>query len=145
MKNVIVAIDLIDQNEKLILEKAIELTSCFNPKYWILHITAPDPDFVGYEAGPQSVRDNLANELRKKHRSIQEYKDKLEEGGYIAESLLIQGPTLEMILDKSNKLKADLLIIGHKDHSLLYKTFIGELSTQLINKSKIPLIIIPLE
>ena len=48
----LVAVDLSESTEKVV-KKAEEIASAISAKVWILHVAAPDPDFVGYEPGPQ--------------------------------------------------------------------------------------------
>ena len=55
------------------LNKAFQLAKSFDSKLWLMHIAAPNPDFVGYEAGPQYIRDNRGTELRKEHKLLQKY------------------------------------------------------------------------
>jgi len=144
MKNILVTIDF-NNSEQLLIDKAFQLAKAFDSKIWLIHIAAPDPDFVGYGPGPQYVRDSRASELRNEHKLIQEYAAKLKEKGVNAEGLLIQGATIETIMEESKKLKADLIIAGQHEHSFLYKAFVGSVSAQIIKKSKIPILIIPLE
>jgi nucleotide-binding universal stress UspA family protein len=59
--------------------------------------------------------------------------------------MLVQGATIEMIMEEAEKLKVDLIIAGHEEHNFLYKAFVGSVSRQIIRKSKIPVLIVPLE
>ena len=128
-----------------LIDKAHELASSFGSRVWLLHVAAPDPDFVGNEVGPQSVRDIRADTLRDEHRTMQEYADSLKAKNIDATALLIQGPTIEIILEESKKLNIDLLIASHHDHGLLYRALLGSVSNQLIKKSKIPVLIVPVD
>jgi len=47
MKNILVTFDF-NKNEMLLIDKAFQLAESFNSKLWLMHIAAPDPDFVGY-------------------------------------------------------------------------------------------------
>jgi nucleotide-binding universal stress UspA family protein len=143
MKNILVTLDLDDQ-EKLLIDKAFELAKPFEAKIWLLHIAAPEPDFVGYEVGPQYIRDARSNDLRKEHKLIQQYTKELQGKGISAEGLLIQGATIEMIMEESEKLNIDLIIAGHHDRSFFFKAFVGSVSSQLIKRSKIPVLTIPI-
>lgn len=144
MKNIIVAIDF-ENNQQLVIDQAIALGEKFNAKLWLLHIAAPDPDFVGMEAGPQTERDNRAAQLKKEHRLLQNYTDVISAKGIASEGLLIQGATTETILEKAKTLKADLIVTGHHEHGFLYKAFIGSVSNQIIKQAKIPMLIVPLD
>ena len=144
MKNILVTIDF-DKKVEVLIDKAFELAKSFNSKIWLMHIAAPDPDFVGYDVGPQYIRDCRAEDLRKEHREIQKLASELMEKGVHAEGLLIQGATIEMIIDESKKLNIDLIIAGHHQYGFFYKAFVGSVSAQIIKKSKIPVLIVPFD
>jgi nucleotide-binding universal stress UspA family protein len=151
MKNILVAVEMtndefsdqfnIDDNK--VLEKALELAKAFDSKLWLLHIAAPDPEFVGYDVGPQYIRDFRAKDLRNEHKQLQAYADNFIKQGIDAEGLLIQGMTIEMIIEESKKLNIDLIITGHHDHNFLYKAIVGSVSSAIIKQSKIPVLIVP--
>ncbi len=143
MKNILVAVDL-DASSQLLINTAAEQAEKFNAKVWVLHIADPEPDFVGNKAGPQYVRDYLVEEIKKEHKLIRQYTEELIAKGIVADGLLIQGPTVKMILEEIEKLQIDLLIIGHHRHSLLFKLFLGDNHTALVNKSKVPVLVVPL-
>jgi nucleotide-binding universal stress UspA family protein len=143
MKNILVTIDF-EEEANLLADTALELAQKFGSKVWLIHIAAPDPEFVGYEVGPQNERDFIAGELKTEHKIIEKCAHQLKEKGINAEGLLIQGPTVETILKETEKLNIDLVIIGHHKHSFFYKTFVGNTDSALINKSKVPVLLIPL-
>lgn len=143
MKNIMVAIDF-EGGAILLIDKANELAEKFGSKVWVVHVAAPDPEFVGIEIGPPSVREFRAKELRGEHRTIQHYTSMLNEKGTKAEGLLIPGATVDTIVEESFKLNIDLIIIGHHKHGFLYKTFAGNTDASLIKRSKVPVLIIPL-
>jgi nucleotide-binding universal stress UspA family protein len=144
MKNILVPIDF-KGNEQLLLDKSLELSKKFKSKVWLIHVAAPDPDYVGYDAGPQFIRDDRANKLREEHKHIQDLADKLKSNGVESEGLLIQGATVSAILNKTKKLNIDLIIIGHQSYGFFYKAFFGSVSESLIKKSKIPVLVVPLD
>lgn len=144
MKNILVTIDF-NKNEQLLIDKASQLARAFDSKLWLIHIAAPDPDFVGYEAGPQYVRDARASDLRKEHKLLQEYSNTLNEKGINAEGLLIQGATIEMVIEEAKKLNVELIVAGHQEHGFLYNALRGSVSGQIVKKSKIPVLVVPLE
>jgi nucleotide-binding universal stress UspA family protein len=142
MKNILVAVEL-DQFDEQIIEKATQFAMAFNSRLWLVHIAAPEPDFVGYDVGPQYIRDSRAEELKNEHKALQELGSSLKNKGVNAEGLLIQGATIEMIIEESKKLEVDLIITGHHERSFLYKALRGSVSAQIIKLSKIPILIVP--
>lgn len=144
MRNILVTIDF-EEKSILLLKKAIELAEKFRSKVWVVHVAAPNPDYVGYEVGPQYVRDDRAEDLRKEHKMIAEYTTKLKEKGIEAEGLLVQGATEETILKESARLNIDLLIIGHHKHGFLHRTFGYSPVSAIIEKSVVPVLLVPLD
>ncbi len=143
MKNIIVAID-IHKNEELLVNKAIEIAEKFDAKLWIIHASAPDPDFVSYKAGPQSVRDDRAKTLLSENKLLEGLTEKARQKGIKATGLLIQGATISLLIEECDKLNADLLIMGHKKHGFLQKIIKGSIAEGILKDVKIPLLIIPL-
>jgi nucleotide-binding universal stress UspA family protein len=143
MKNILVAIDT-NENAQELVKMAATIAEKFLSKIWVLHIAEPEPDFVGDSVGPQYIRDIKAQELRKEHRIVQQFADELKGKGIEAQPLLIAGATVQTILEEMEKYGITLLIIGHHQHSVFYKIFTGATDTALINKSQIPVLIIPM-
>ena len=144
MKNILVSIDF-NNHERSLIDKAIEIAKAFDSKIWLLHVAAPEPEFIGFGVGPQYIRDSRADELRKEHRLLSDYTNLIRLENQECEGLLINGATIEMILEEAQKLAIDLIIIGHHDHNFLYKAFFGSVATGVIKKSNIPVLIVPLE
>lgn len=143
MKNILVSIDFDDKQQRLV-NKAVEFGQAFNAKIWFIHIAAPDPDFVGYDVGPQYIRDYRADELRDEHKLLQKYATSLKKEGVEAEGLLVQGATIEMIIKEADKLNIDLIIAGHNKRNFLYDAFVGSVSEDIIGETDIPVLIVPM-
>ncbi|NNC82973.1 MAG: universal stress protein [Flavobacteriales bacterium] len=142
MKNILLGIDFHEKTPHLI-EEAVKLVKPLGAKLWLLHVAEPNPDFVGFEVGPQVVRDHRAQELRTEHRMLDDYANLIKEQGVDSEGLLIPGPTIETILDEVKRLNIDLVITGHHRHSLLSEALFGTHSSKLIDASPVPVLVIP--
>ena len=144
MNNILVAVDL-ETGDKALLDQAGQLAAKFGSKVWIIHIAAPNPDFVGFDAGPVYIRKMMAEDLRDEHKTLHTYSDSLTATGISSESLLLQGPTLQVIFDEVDKLQIDLIVLGSHRHNFLKRVFGEDISHQAIKRSTVPLLIIPLE
>ena len=91
----------------------------------LLHVAAPDPDFVGYDIGPQSVRDQVALELRTEHRSVQALAETLQHSGLSVTALTVQGVVVERILEHATRLQAELIVLASKGRSAVAELFTG--------------------
>ena len=143
LQNILVAVDFGDGDQTL-LDSALQMAQKFNAKIWIVHVAAPDPDFVGYEPGPQYIRDSRANDLKNEHKTLHAYAEQLQNAGMEAEGLLIQGQTVETILDEAVKLKADLFVAGTHKHGFFHRWLNTNAPIELAKKSNIRLLIVPL-
>ena len=47
MKNILVTVNFEEKETNILINKAVELAEKFGSKIWLIHIAAPDPDFVG--------------------------------------------------------------------------------------------------
>ena len=144
MKDILVALEL-KPSDKNLLKYALSLAKVYQAKVWIIHIAAPEPDFVGYEVGPIYIREQRADELRKEHREIQTHMDQFTSEGVDCDALLIAGPTLETLEKEVKKLKVELLIMGNHRRGFLYDTFIGSTTTQMVKSLNIPLFLVPID
>lgn len=144
MKNIMAGIDF-HEKAQIIVEKTLELAKLYKAKVWLLHAAAPEPDFVGYSVGPEYIRDFRARELKDEHKLLTKYVDQIKKEGLEADGLLIQGNTIDVVLEESEKLGIDLIIFGHHEHSLLYQWFFGSHAAELIRKTEIPVLVIPLK
>lgn len=144
MKNILVTIDF-EEKGQVLIDKAAELAKKFKSKLWLVHVAAPDPDFIGYDVGPQYIRDVLAKDLRNEHKLLQGFTNQLKEKNIEAEALLVQGTTIETVVELTEKLAIDLIVIGKHEHGFLHKTFMVSTDESLLEKSNIPVLIVPLK
>jgi nucleotide-binding universal stress UspA family protein len=142
MNNVLIPIDFSSMTD-LLLEQGVIYGQKFNSKVWLIHVAAPDPDFIGYESGPETERDHVAERLHQEHRQLQTLAENLRQQGINAVALLVQGPTISTILEEAKKIPADLLIIGSHGRGGLYKLLLGSVSEGIIKGAGCPILLIP--
>ena len=144
MKNILVPVDLSPVTDA-VMTHARAMASAFGAHVWIIHVAAPEPDFVGFRTGPQYVRDHLAEQLRKEHTELQAMAARCTQEGIRAEGLLVQGPTADTIVSEAARLKADLIIMGSHGHGALFRAFVGSVSQQVLHESNVPVMVVPAE
>lgn len=142
MNKLLAALDFSDATGQ-VLDQAAALAEAFSAELTLLHVAAPDPDFVGYEAGPDTVRDTRAGELRGEHRKLQELADGLRERGIPTRALLIQGPTVEKILDEAARTAAGAIVIGSHGHGALHRVLLGSVSEGVMRGAACPVHVVP--
>lgn len=126
-----------------VLDNAAALVEAFGGRLWLLHVAPPDPEFVGFEAGPQTVRSTRADHLRDEHRRLQQRADALSARGVPTEALLVQGQVVEQILDHARRLEIDTIVLGSHGHGALLHLLLGSVSESVLRQAPCPLLIIP--
>lgn len=139
---ILVGIDLSDSTDKVV-KKAMELATALSARVWLLHVTEPEPDFVGFEAGPQSVRDSLSRKFHIEHRQIQEIADRLRMSGLDAAALLVQGDIAETILEEGLKLGVDMIVVGSHGRGAMYHLVVGSVSERVLHGAECPILVVP--
>ena len=139
---ILVAVDLSDATNK-VMRVTEYLAKATQGDVRLLHVAEAEPDFVGYEAGPEVVRDQIAKEFRDEHRKIQEHADTLRQAGVNAKALLIQGPIIETVLSEARRFEADLLIVGSHGFGALYDLLVGSSSRGILKDTDIPVLVVP--
>ncbi|MFZ0467804.1 MAG: universal stress protein, partial [Thiogranum sp.] len=121
MKNILVAID---DHEAVtaaspIIARTLELATAFSSKVWLLHIVPParQPPF---NIDKDVLRKEMAGELHHEHKSLHHLAESLRERHADVTALLVEGAIIRSILDESERLDIDLIVLGCHRHGLLY-------------------------
>lgn len=142
MKNLVCAVDFSDAGKGVIAAAAAE-AKLRQAKLWLVHVAAPDPDFVGYDAGPANERQHRAATLRTEHEALHARVDELKAEGIDATAMLIQGPTAEMLVKEAHDLEAELIIIGSHRHGLWHRLLWGSTEDSVIELANCPVLVVP--
>ena len=90
MQNILEPIDFSKASEKIVA-LAQKQAEAFKAKLWLLHVAAPNPDFVGYEVGSQYIRDDRAKHLKEEHQKLHTLAESLRKEGLDCGPILVQG------------------------------------------------------
>ena len=126
-----------------VLREARLWTRRLQGELFLIHVTAPDPDFVGYGPGPESVRLAVAHKFTKAHKQIEDMAADLRKDDVEATALLLQGPTAETILREANRLSVDIILMGTHSHGKLHQLLMGSVSKAVLEKADRPILLIP--
>lgn len=142
MHHILATIDFSEISDAIV-DQAAQLAEAFTATLHLIHVAAPNPDFAGYEAGPQVVRDARAQELRDEHQRLSDYAANLRERNIDAKALLVQGPTVETILNEARSLNVDLIIVGSHGKGAFYRALLGSVSEGVVRGATQPVLVIP--
>jgi len=140
--NMLVALDFSEVSERQ-LELVGRLCGDGSASVYLLHVAEPNPDFVGYEAGPEVVRTQVAEAYHREHRKLQEMAAGLRERGIDATALLVQGSIVESVLAQAKALNVNLIVVGSHGHGATYDLLVGSVSNGVIRKAEVPVLVVP--
>lgn len=109
----------------------------------LLHVTEPDPSFVGLAAGPEEVQHQVANELQRARDELDALADRLRAKGHAVQTRLVPGPTVQTILEQAEELDADLIVMGSHGRGKLFDLVVGSVSAGVIRESRVPVLVVP--
>ncbi len=149
MKKVLIAVDYSPSSEK-IAEAGYKLAKDMKAQAGIIHVITEVkyygmeyPAFMGYTGYNLDMDLTMADELQKVAEDFME-KTKEHFNDPELSTHIGQGDTADTILEYASEWNADVLVLGTHSHSTLEKIFIGDVASEILKYSKIPLYIIPI-
>ena len=148
--NILVAIDFSDITDQVLHQSKI-LATAMSAQIHLVHVAEPNPDHFAYDydpaalyaIDPSEIRDSIAKRFHEEHKKIQGFADELRDSGIETKALMVQGPTVEMLLKEAKQLKADFIIAGTHGKGLISQVLLGSTSEALIKNSSIPVHLVP--
>jgi nucleotide-binding universal stress UspA family protein len=138
----LVPLDLSTATER-VLQAARVVARSAGGSVWLLHVAEPDPAFVGYEAGSDAVRDQIAHEYREEHRALQAHAATLRAEGIDASALQMRGPIAATILREAARLEVDLIVMATHGRGAVFDLLVGSISHAVLHASSIPVLMVP--
>ena len=142
MKTILVPVDFSDVTTKVV-EAARKFAAAFEGRLVMLNVAEPEPDFVGFEAGPPTVRVATARDFKVERQRLDDIKARLVAGGCDVTALHIQGPIVEKILHEAGEQQADLIVMGSHGHGAFYDLLVGSVTQGVIKSAACPVVVVP--
>ncbi len=92
----------------------------------------------------QDGYEELANAYRQvAQQVVQDAREFLEDVGLQVTGEAIIGPAAEVVLEEADRIGADLILVGHRNPKDVSEMFLGSVSQQILNQTRIPVLVIP--
>ena len=144
MKNIAVGIDFSELAEP-VLEHAAELAKALGAHLYLVHIYAPEPDFVGYAEDAYPGVDEREEELREEKNKIREWIDALKDRGVDASGYMREGDTVLGLLEFAEKREVNMLVIGTHGRGIVERLLLGSVAEGIIRHATLPVVVVPRE
>lgn len=144
MKHILAGIDFSETTPR-VLEAAKPLAKAFGCRLSLLHIYAPEPEFVGYEAYVYPGIDEREQELRKEKQELRRLVDDLRSEGINADAYMKEAPIVSGILEFVHRHDCDLVILGSHGHGALARLILGSVTEGVVREADLPVLVVPTE
>lgn len=138
----LVPVDFSDVTPRLV-EAAIAQAEGREAHVWLVHAVEPEPDFVGYDAGPDVVRDQVAHQLREERHQLEELTQELRAAGITVTATVRQAPVVDTILAQADAHDVDLIIMGTHGRGVVYQVLVGSVSEGVLHRTRRPVLFVP--
>ena len=140
MKTILVPIDFSDVTT-LVVDTARKFATALESRLVLLNVAEPEPDFVGFEAGPPTVRVAVARDFKVERQRLDDIKAQCAAAGAEVSALHIQGPIVDKILHEAGEQQADLIVMGSHGHGALYDLLVGSVTHGVIKSATCPVVV----
>ena len=143
MKTIVALIDLTEVTSK-ILNFAETLASALSSHVILLHVVPPVPLVATLGGEMPAIPEPLPpDEVEARKVQFQGMLDSLIQKGVNATALQFEGPVVGTVLEETQKLNADLVIMGAHHHHAIYNFFIGSVAAELLKRLPFPVLVVP--
>jgi nucleotide-binding universal stress UspA family protein len=142
MKTILVPVDFSDATTPVIAHAQV-LARAFGSSIVVVKVAEPEPDFVGFEPGPATVRVAVAHDYRAEHVRLEDVKAKCAVSGVPVTALHVQGPIVEKILELATEHGAGMIVMGSHGHGALYELLVGSVTQGVLKGSTCPVVVVP--
>lgn len=124
------------------MERTLELAKAFSSKVWILHVV-PRLQEPPFNIDRDTLRQEVETERHREHQLLLHMAQSLADHDIDAEAFLVEGKIVSTILNQSDRLDIDLIVLGCHKHSLLFGALMDVTEESLLSKCARPIMIIP--
>ena len=140
--NILVALDLSAASSKVIAaaRRVAEMSAA---EVYVLHVAEPEADFIGYEAGPEVLRRQQAQDYQREHDEVEKHVRELNAADIKAHARVVVGAMAKTTISEAKRLGSEYIVVGSHGHGAVYDMLVGSHSAALMRKSPVPVLVVP--
>ena len=144
MKTIVLAIDFEWQSTKILAE-AKRYALAFNAHLHLVHVSTLVTKPLNYDPVVGVEHQTHQPELSAERRLLKQLCQNLKEEGVQCDFSILEGDVSKNLLKQSEKLEAELIIVGHHQRGFVMRALLKSTSEEALHNSNIPLLLIPLD
>jgi nucleotide-binding universal stress UspA family protein len=144
MKRILVCVDFSDVTERVLSESA-RMASALNANIHLVHSVPGDSDVIMFSPGamPYISATATARDTSTQTAQLKACAQKLRRMGVQTYEELLEGPTVEKIIEEAERLDADRIVIGSHGHGAFYQLIVGSVTEGVLRRSRRPVLVVP--
>jgi len=141
IKTVMIALDY-DETSQKVAETGFSLAKEMNSETVLLHVISESPVYYSSYMYMRELKVDIFSDLKK---STQEFLDKTKKhlGDESIKTVLKEGFIADTILNTANELNTDIIVMGSHSRKWLETIILGSAAKDVLNRTTIPLFIVP--
>lgn len=143
MKTIVTLVDFSDVTPQL-LEQSRQMAGAFQAKVILVH-TVP-AEAVVMELGllsPTVMQAASEKRIEGDYNKLLDVRDSLAAAGVDVTAEQLEDPNVEKVMQLSQQLHADLIIVGSHHHSSLYQLLMGTYTSDVLQRASCPVLVVP--
>lgn len=141
-EKMVVPLDFSDVTDA-VLATAQKVAGALGMSVTLIHVAQKETDFIGYEVGPEYIRDHVAEDLRDQHQQLEDHCRKLTDSGLDAVALLVPGDPADKLVEEIEQLAPAMVVIGSHGHGALRQLLAGSACQAVLQHATCPVVVVP--
>jgi nucleotide-binding universal stress UspA family protein len=129
-------------NSAYVFRYALSSAEKHDAKIAVLYAIQPTGE-MGF-AAPAEDKKPIIEKIKKRIENLAEFKDEPSLISRVSEILVIAGDPASVILQAAEDLKPDIIIMGTHSKGIIANTLLGSVAAKVLQRSRIPVYIIPI-
>lgn len=143
MKTIVALVDFSDLTFK-VLKHVHKLATTFGSRVEVVHVAPKEPTVVGIGvAAPTVLREPTDEEVAQDREKLEALGESLRKFGVDAATRQLRGVTVDKVIEETQRLDADLIVMGSHAHGALYQFLVGTATTDVLKRASCPVLVVP--
>ncbi len=143
MQTIVALVDFSDSTTPVI-EQATKLAGAFQGRLILLHAVPAQASVVEIGlASPTVMLDPSESKIEADYNTLLDLRDSLAKSGVQVLVQQLEHSNVARLLEQSQNLQADVIVMGSHHHGALYELVVGTFTGDVLKRAKCPVLVVP--